>query len=77
MGQSYSIYACTCANHAYYYSSHSSHYSSHSILQEFETHFIKVISGRKGRNGTGRQVESVKHMEQHHIKFGDKSHNLK
>ena len=32
---------------------------------------------KTGRNGTGRQVESVEHMEQYHIKFGDKSHNVK
>ena len=37
---------------------------------------LKYQVGKTGRNGTGRHVESVEHMEQYHIKFGDKSHNL-
>ena len=61
MGQSYPIYACTRANHA----------RCSSVQLIFCGSWI---FGEKIKNW---QVESVKHIEQYHIKFCGKSHNLK
>ena len=65
MGQSYPIYACTCANLAHYSSVHVKFCSSskHTLLKQ---HLEKK-----------RQVENVEHIEQYHIKVGDRSRNLK
>jgi len=65
MGQSYLIYACTRANHAHYLSVHVTFCGS-------SKHTLLSNTWEKTW-----QVESVEHIEQYHIKFGDKSHNLK
>ena len=65
MSQSYLIYACSRANHAHYSSVHVK-FCSTSKDTLFSNTWEKTW-----------QVESVEHIEQYHIKFGDKSHNLK
>ena len=47
-------------------------HAHHRFTLSFARNFIKVTLGKKTW-----QVESVEHIEQYHINFGDKSHNLK
>ena len=63
MTQSYFIYACTRANHVRYS-------SVHVTFRGSRMQCIKVMLSKK-------QVESVDHNKQYHIKFVEKSQHLK